>query len=290
MLDDLSLFVSIIQAGSLQKAAMQMNMPASTLSRRLQKLEAHLGCKLLNRSSRGITLTREGKNYFDQCQPLLAMLAQNIEDLHQNTTQPSGTIRVLAPINLSIFMANFWRDFLQNYPDISLVLQLNNRNDNFLQQGADLALRIGKQNDSGLIQKRLASVETGIVATQTYLNKHPKIKHPADLLRQHWLVAQPLSKIVLTNQQSGEVFKLNLSTARFQVNEISLCIALAKQHLGLTYVPKVLCQTELKKGQLINILPKWQMPKRDIYAVYNAQQQLPMRVRVLYDALADFFH
>ncbi len=144
-----------------------MNTPASTLSRRLQKLEAHLGCKLLNRSPRGIILTREGENY---------------------------------------------------------------------------------------------------------LNKHPKIRHPNDLLKHHWLVAQPLSKIVLTNQQSDEIVKLNISTARFQINEISLCIALAKQHLGLTYVPKVLCQTELKNGQLINILPRWQMPKRDIYALYGAQK------------------
>ncbi len=289
MLNNLSLFVSVIQAGSLQKAAMQMNMPASTLSRRLQKLEAHLGCKLINRSPRGITLTREGAIYFDKCQPLLATLTQNIEDIHQNTTQPSGTVRVLAPINLSIFMANFWRDFLISYPRINLILQLNNRNDNFLQQGADLALRIGKQNDSGLVQKRLANVETGIVATKAYLSSHPQIKHPGDLPKHHWLIAQPLSKMVLRHQHTNEIFKLNISTARFQVNEISLCIALAKQHLGLTYVPKTLCQTELEKGELVSILPRWKMPKRDIYALYSVQKQLPMRVRVLCDALVEFF-
>ncbi len=106
---------------------------------------------------------------------------------------------------------------------------------------------------------------------ENYLNKHHKIGHPNDLLKHHWLVAQPLSKIVLTNQQSDEVVKLNISTARFQVNEISLCIALAKQHLGLTYVPKWLCQAELKNGQLIYILPRRQMPKRDIYTLYGAQ-------------------
>ncbi|MBR0573243.1 MULTISPECIES: LysR family transcriptional regulator [Pasteurellaceae] len=289
MLNNLSLFVTIVKSGSFQKAATQMNIPTSTLTRRLQRLEASLDCKLLHRSSRGIKLTQEGETYFEKCQPILAMLEQNIQDIHQHTTQASGTVRVLAPINLSLFMANFWYDFLIKYPDIDLILQLNNCNDNLLEQGADLALRTGKQNNANLIQKRLATTPTCIVATKEYLQNNTPIHHPLDLQHHHWLVAQPLSNIVLTNEKTDERVHLTIPKARLQVNEVSLCIDLVKQNLGLSYVPEILCQTELKKGELIKLLPTWQIPERTIYVLWNEQKQLPKRVKVLVEELVAFF-
>ncbi len=292
MLNNLSLFVTIVQAGSLQKAARQVNIPAATLTRRLQKLEEKLGCKLLHRSPRGIKLTSEGEIYFDKCQSLIENLQQNIQDIQRNNNQAKGTVRVLAPINLSLLLKDFWSDFLAQYPDIHLILSLNNRNDNLLEQGADLALRVGKQQDSSLMQKRLASIPMCIVASKKYLQNHTIINCPDDLSYHHWLIAQPLSVIDLTHKNSDETVQLRLhnmsQNMRLQVNEISLCVALAKKGLGLTYVPKNQCQRELHTGELIRILTDWQLPSRDIYAVWNTQKYLPMRVRVLIDALKEF--
>lgn len=292
MLDDFSLFILIAQVGSLQQAAKQANIPAATLTRRLQKLEGKLGCKLLHRSPRGIRLTAEGEIYFDKCQSLIENLQQNIQDIQHNNNQSKGTVRVLAPINLSIVLADFWSDFLSQYPDINLVLSLNNRNDNLLEQGADLALRVGKQQDSNLIQKRLASVPMCIVASEKYLQNNPPIQCPNDLFQHHWLIAQPLSVIDLTDRESGKEVRIRLQNnnhrMRLQVNEISLCVSLAKQGLGLAYIPENQCQRELQNGGVIQVLPNWKLPSRDIYAVWNTQKYLPLRVRVLIDALADF--
>ncbi|MDP8033955.1 LysR family transcriptional regulator [Pasteurella atlantica] len=297
MLNDFYLFVLITEAGSFQQAAKQENIPAATLTRRLQKLEDKLGCKLLHRSPRGITLTAEGEIYLDKCQPLIEKLQQNIQDIQQNNNQTKGTVRVLAPINLSVVLADFWSDFLIQYPDINLILSLNNRNDNFLEQSADIALRVGKQKDSNLIQKHLATMPMCIVASEKYLQNNPRIQCPNDLLNHQWIASQPLSPIIdLAHKHNNEKTQISLhnivhnTNTRLQVNEIRLCVSLAKRGLGLTYVPEILCKKELQRGELVRILTEWQPPSRDIYAVWHTQKYLPIRVRVLIDALMDYFN
>ncbi len=260
MLNDFSLFITIVETGSLQKTAEKLSIPISTLSRRLQKLESKLNCKLLHRSTRGLKLTAEGEIYYQRCQPLIASLEQNIEEIHTQSKQTSGTIRILAPINLSLLYADFWSQFLTKYPDINLILSLSNHNENLLETGgADLALRVGEQKDSTLKQKRLASIATGIVASPQYLAKQPPINHPNELDNYDWLVAQPLSSFTLKNSVSDENVTIRLNKARLQVNEIRLCVALAKQGLGLCFLPLNQCQKELENGELVTVLTEWQL-------------------------------
>ncbi len=289
MLNDFSLFITIAETGSLHKTAEKLHIPISTLSRRLQKLENHLGCKLLHRSTNGLTLTVEGEIYYERCQPLISTLEQNIEEIHTQTNQTSGTIRVLAPINLALLYTDFWSQFLAKYPDVDLILSLNNHNDDLLETGgADLALRVGKQKDSSLKQKRLATTATSIVASPQYLAKQPVINHPNELYDYDWLVAQPLSRFTLTNSSTHENINIHLNKVRFQVNEIRLCIALATQGLGLCFVPMSQCKDELNKGKLVTVLPQWQTPSRDIYAIWQGQKHLPLRVQVLIEELISF--
>ncbi len=286
MLDDLKLFIAIVQAGSLNKAAAQSNISTATLTRRLQKLENHLDCRLLHRSPRGIRLTVEGETYLEHCQPLLTNLQQTLQDIHSDMTEPSGLVRVLAPTNLALMvLSDFWRDFLLRYPLIQLDLHLDNRNEDLLQQGADLALRVGEQRRSNYMQRHLAKVAMGIFASADYLARQPKITKPADLYTQEWLIARPLSCFTLT--KGDEQVEIRLQTHKIQVNEISLCVQLASQGLGLCYVPR-LYAPEVAKGKLHPVLPDWQPPIRNIYAVWQAQKRLPARVRVLVDELLVF--
>ncbi len=246
-----------------------------------------MGCRLLHRSPRGIRLTQEGETYFARCQPMLTTLQQTLQDIHSDMTEPSGLVRVLAPSNLAVtVLGDFWADFLQRYPLIQLDLRLNNRNDDLLQQGADLALRVGEQHQSSHIQRRLADVSMGIFAAPDYLAKQPTITNPDDLYRQTWLVAVPLWHFVLT--KGDEQVDIRLQNASMQVNEIGLCIKLASQGLGLCYVPSNLCMAEIADQKLQPVLPDWQPPTRTIYAVWQGQKQLPARVRALVDALAAF--
>ena len=287
MLDDLSLFATVVEAGSLNSAAQQRNIPAATLTRRLQKLEAHLGCKLLHRSTRGIQLTQEGRDYYERCQPLLAALQQTTQEIHTPLTEPVGVVRVLAPINLAVSsLHSFWTDFLHRYPAISLDLQLDNRNDNLLTQAADLALRIGNPGNPSYMQRRLGSVATAIVAAPAYLNAHPPIRQPQDLHTHAWLLALPLSTFTL--RRDHETVTIRIGQSRMRANEIRLCTQLASSGLGLAYLPCNQCADELADGRLVRVLPEWQTPIRDIYAVWPPQKALPARVRVMLDELAVF--
>ena len=288
MFDDMALFTAIVAAGSLNSAAQQHGIPAATLTRRLQKLENELGCKLLHRSTRGLTLTPEGTEYYERCTPLLAALQQTTQDIRANLTKPAGHVRVLAPISLTgVPRIDFWADFLQRYPDISLDLQLDNRNDNLLSQAADLALRVGKPNNPSYMQRRLGSVPTAIVASPDYLAKHAPINHPQDLYAHQWLLAHPLSTFTLSSH-NNEIHTIRIRKSRMQANEIRLCTHLAMRGLGLAYLPCNQCGAELTDGRLLRVLPEWQTPSRDIYAVWQPQKSLPARVRVLLDELADF--
>lgn len=292
MLDDLSLFITMVQAGSLSKAAQQRGIPAATLTRRLQKLEARLGCKLLHRNSRGLKLTQEGERYFERCRPLLAHLQQAVHDIHSDLTEPVGTVRILAPVNLAVStLADFWAEFMLQFPMLQLDLQLDNRNDNLFEQGADLALRVGKQHNPNYVQRRLARVATGVFASPDYLKRHPPIAHPDELLAHDWLVAIPLSRFTLTHHEESVTVHVQQASmrVRIQVNEVRLCIHLACQGMGLCYVPLSLCQSQVNNGDLVRVLPQWKTPTRDIYAVWQGQQQLPARVRVLVEALTEFF-
>ncbi|WP_066568591.1 LysR family transcriptional regulator [Snodgrassella sp. CFCC 13594] len=288
MLDDLDYFTHIVHAGSFNTAAQQIGTSAATLTRRLQKLEQVLGCKLIIRHARGIKLTPEGRRYYDACLPLLSALNQTTQDLHAHITQPAGKIRVLAPINLAVTpLAEFWPLFLQTYPDIELELILDNRNDKLLAQGADVALRAGHQADSTLIQKRLTSTATAIVAAPSYLSQHPKIIEPTQLKSHRWLVATPLNTI--TFQRGTETQHFSIPSGRFAANEIRLCVQLAASGLGLAYLPVLQCQAELASGLLQRVMTEWQSPPRHVYAVWPAQSILPARVRVLVDALTQYF-
>lgn len=288
MLDNLTLFVAIVEAGSLNKAAKQCNIPAATLTRKLQRLEVQLGCQLLHRSPRGLKLTQEGERYFSRCRPLLANLQQAVHDIHNDVTAPVGTVRMLAPINLAVStLADFWADFLQQFPMIQLDLQLDNRNDNLFEQGADLALRVGQQHNPNDIQRRLGCVQTSVLASPDYLAKQSPIVHPDHLLDHDWLIAVPLSQFSLT--RDNESITITIQRAKMQVNEARLCIELASRGLGLCYAPLSLCQSQLASGKLVRVLPQWQTPIRDIYAVWQGQKPLPARVRVLVEALVTFF-
>ena len=149
MLDELALFVSIVETGSLRAAAEKASVPPPTLTRRLQKLEQHLGCRLLHRSARRMTPTREGWQYYEQCRSLVHSLQQATERLDVTLNQVSGFIRILAPADLANEnLAPAWMSFLAQYPEIRLELELSNYTQDLIGSGADVAIRVGTQPDS----------------------------------------------------------------------------------------------------------------------------------------------
>ena len=270
MFDDLALFVSIVDHGSLQAAARHANLPAATLTRRLQKLEATLGCQLLLRSARSLKPTPEGLLYYEQCRPLLTALTQATATLDDDLNQIKGTLRVLAPLNLSRgLLGPAYASFMAAWPEIRLELSLSNRNEDVWRHGADLAIRVGQQDDPKLRQRRLGVIGIVLVASPAYLAERGAPAHPHDLETHRLLVASPIS------------------TWRFTSPDVELAASLAEAGQGLLYCPRTLCHAALEAGRLVRVLPEWRTPQRTIYAVWP-QQQLPRKVRALLEHLAEF--
>lgn len=289
MLDELALYVSIVEMGSLRAAAEKAAIPPSTLTRRLQKLEQHLGCRLLHRSARRMTPTSEGWQYYEQCRPLVHSLQQATAKLDITLHQVSGLIRVLAPADLANDnLAPAWMSFLTRYPQVQLELELNNYTQDLIGSGADVAIRVGAQPDSLLNMRKLGqSKEIVLVASPNYLAKHGTPESLDELRLCDLVVSAPLSTWALQHRQSGETVRWQ-PQGKFCVNGVYLALQAAQAGLGILFCPISLCHHSLRRGELIQVLPEWQGASREIYAVWSQQRYVPARVRALIEHLADF--
>lgn len=285
MLDDLALFVRIVETGSLRSAAAALEVPAATVTRRLQKLEHALGCQLLHRSARRMLPTQEGQKYYEQCRPLLLALQQTTQSLDANLNQLSGTVRVLAPINLANGpFRTFWSSFMLRYPAIRLELQLSNHNEDLLGTGADLAIRAGQQVDSSFGQRRLGAVRNVLTASPDYLRSCPALSVPDDLQQHRLIVAEPATQWRFVERTSAAVQTL-VPQGHFRVNEMQLAVHMASSGIGVLYCPATQVADALQSGHLVEVLPAWQAATRPIYAIWPQSRQMPARVRVLLDHL-----
>ncbi|TDR80211.1 LysR family transcriptional regulator [Paludibacterium purpuratum] len=287
MLDDLALFVCIVENGSLNAAAAKLDMPAATLTRRLQKLEQALGCRLLHRSARRLIPTGEGWQYFERCRPLLASLQQATASLDAELNRPAGTVRVLAPITLAgIMYRDAWASFLARYPEIQLELRLANEREDLLTQGADLALRVGELDDPLFGQRLLGWGHTTLVASPDYLARHPVLRAPNDLSGHTLLMAEPLTSWRLQHESSGERMTIQPDgPVRLRVNDMQLAIEMAVAGQGILYCPLRAAEAALADDRLRNPLPGWRGISLPVYALWPPQRTLPARVRVLLDHL-----
>lgn len=288
MLDDLALFMTIVEAGSLRSAAQRQGLPTATMTRRLQVLEEGLGYRLLNRGPKGLTLTPEGAQYYEQCRPLIDALRQATQRLDKTLSEIAGRIRVLAPVGLASGpLAPAWASFLQRYPDISLELELSSVRQDLVGTGADLAIRVGALQDSALTQRRLGSTSIILVASPSYLQNAPAPANIEQLLEHPLLVAEPIHKWVLRDPDTKAEVELQ-PKARCRVNEMRLAITFAEQGLGILLCPQVQCLGSLQSGALVKVMPEWTSDYRNIYAIWSQQKYLPARVRALVEHLAHY--
>ncbi|MEC5160803.1 MULTISPECIES: LysR family transcriptional regulator [unclassified Janthinobacterium] len=288
MLDDLALFVAIVEAGSLSAAAEKEAVPAATVTRRLQKLERKLGYQLLNRSARRMQPTAEGWQYYEQCRPLVHALRQATQRLDASLGALSGNIRLLAPVNFaSGLLTPALISFMRLYPEINLEMELSNQIQDLVGSGADLAIRIGALHDSTLMRRRLGNAGLVLVASPAYLAQAGAPDDVAALHGHALLVAEPLRHWRLRNPASGaeEVIE---PQARLRVNEMRLVVEMAEAGFGITLCPLLQCRDLIVAGTLVRLLPQWMPEPRNVYAVWAQQRYMPARVRAFLDHLVEF--
>lgn len=288
MLDDLQLFIHIVQQGGLSGAAGYLNLPPATVTRRLQKLEQQLGCKLLHRSARQCVLSQEGEIYYQAYADLVEQFEQTQRQLSEAQQHLRGKLKVLAPINISHgYLRPMWLGFCRDYPQIQLELVLANHREDLIKSKADLAIRVGPQPDSMLYQQKLGTIDKLLTAAPSYLESHGVPTHPSQL-KEHKLIGTTMwTKWQLThkeNAQMQEVFP------RFQsiFNDTEMTKHQTCDGQGISLLPLTEVQKELEQGNLIQVLPQWLGERRDVYLVWPSGQLLNEKAKCLRDYLRDF--
>lgn len=287
MLDDLKIFITAANKNSLTAAAQHLDMTIATVSRRISALEQKLGCELLHRSTKGLTLTPIGESYYQECAEFIDALDQRISNLDQTLNSLKGDLKILAPVNLgSGPLDEFWRDFVQQHPEIELNIELSNTVQDIRDTRADIALRSGQQPSSSLIQKRIGHIEPILVAS-------PKVSFllpsSIDALQQSPSIASNMFSDWLLMNHQGEYYPMNKEHQHIS-NDMNITLNLAKAGAGIALMPMSMVHGALATGELIRVLPEWRGQNREIFLVWPYRRSLSARAKLLRDELTQYLH
>ncbi|OYT87819.1 MAG: LysR family transcriptional regulator [Burkholderiales bacterium PBB6] len=287
---EMQAFVAVVDAGSFVRGADSLQMSKSVVSRLIGELEQRLGVRLLQRTTRRLSLTREGELFHERCRDLLSGVADAETEVNQHAGEVMGELRVSAPVTFGLMhLAPLWPRFMALHPHLMLDVTLADRLVDLVDEGFDLAVRIARMPSSSLISRRLAATRLVACASPEYLRRHPAIKHPADLADHavfaykllatgdHWHFDGPGGPVVV---------KVN---PRMRSNSGDSCCVAALQHQGVILQPSFLVGEHLASGALMEVLPAFKSTELGIYAVYPSRKQLAPKVRRLVDFLATSF-
>jgi DNA-binding transcriptional LysR family regulator len=257
------------------------------VTRQIAALEAHLGAKLMVRSTRRLALTPAGTAYLEKCRVILNLVESAESGIEDERHSPRGLIRLSLPLAFGLKkITPLLLDFTQRYPDVSLQLGYTDRRVHLIEDGIDLSIRITLRLASNDIARKLGEIHMHTIASPVYLARHGRPKHPTELLH-HECLAYTANGDSQTWQYLAADVPINIPIhARISANNGEALVAAAAQGLGITYQPDFITEDHLKTGKVEKILAEFQIPKLGIYALLPSNRQVPHRVRVLIDFLA----
>jgi DNA-binding transcriptional LysR family regulator len=283
----ISTFVEVAARGSMSAAARAEGVAPAMIGRRLDALEARLGMKLLQRTTRAIALTNEGASFLEDCQRILSELAEAEAAVSAGSARASGHLFISAPAGFGrAHVAPLIAPFLQAHPEIQITLDLTDRVVDLLAENVDLAIRIAERSDSNLIGVKLAANRRVVCASPDYLTLHGTPRTPADLQDHHCLTLGPRSA-----QQRGWLFRIGNReqtvkvTGTMACNDGSVLHQWAIEGHGLAWRSLWEVASDLESGRLVAVLPDFEASGSDIYAVFPQRRHLPLRLRTFVDHL-----
>ena len=289
-LDGIAAFARVVDSGSFSAAARRLNVSKSAISAHVQRLEERLGVRLLNRTTRRLSLTEAGAAYYRHCARILVEAEAAEQAASALQREPRGTLRISAPDSFGwMHVAPAVPTFLKRYPDIAIDIGLSPAYVNLVDEGLDLAIRIGALEDSALVVRKLASSRQVLCATPAYLKERGTPRYPDDLANHNCLCANLLSwgdEWRLADKR-GEV-RLTVS-GTFRSNNAEMLRAAALDGIGIAALPTWAVAEQLRSGVLRRVLTDWQAPVSTIYAVYPGNRLMSMKVRAFVDHLARCF-
>jgi DNA-binding transcriptional LysR family regulator len=286
-LTSLTAFVRVVDAGGFSAAGRKLNMSTTMVSNHVQALEERLGARLLNRTTRKVSLTEVGRAYYDRATQILADIEQADDIAGALQSTPRGTLRIYTATHIVPFVAPVVAEFLKSYPDVKVDLNMGERIIDIIDEGFDVAIRLTPPPDSSLIVRSLATWRHVLCCSPFYLEKHGRLQQLSELSEHNCLrhVLYPFGEewhfadrkgLPATVQVSGNLISNSGETLR----------RAALDGIGITLAPGFLIHDDLEEGRLVRLLPEYRPVELSMNAVYPHRHHLSAKVRTFIDMLA----
>lgn len=282
------LFVEIVRQGSLTAAARHLGLPKSTVSRKLSELEQRLGAKLMQRTTRKLSLTDVGAAFFEGASRAVRDLAEAEQAVIDSGERPRGTLRITAPSDLGPLLNWMVCEFLESHPEVDIFLDLTNRYVDLVAEGYDLALRGGRLEDSSYIARPVFGAQLELYASPAYLDRAGRPTSVDELAKHRCVVfgTDPAASWNLTNPSEtvrvsvrGRIFAQDFATLR----------RAAKFGFGIALLPNFLTRPDVHVGELERVLPEYSSKSKGLYLVYPSRELLPAKTRAFISHLGASF-
>jgi DNA-binding transcriptional LysR family regulator len=292
MLRDVAVFVEVAKAQSFSKASIALNLPKSTVSRRIADFEHQAGLRLFTRSARKVALTQEGENFYLECRRLVEAADAAYEQLLSAKHRPHGLLRVAATPDFGLRMIAGLPNLCAQYPELRLQFDFTTRKVDPNVDSFDVAIYIGVPPDSSLSARRLANFTRGTYAAPSYLKASAPIVKPADISLHHQCILQTRNHDVgvqttwcLTNGTEHVDVEAH---GAMSLNSIRVIKQLAIGGAGLALLPHSMCVDDVESGRLVRVLMDWNASAIPIYAL-TPSRVMPAKTRVFLDFVASIF-
>lgn len=286
-LNQIVIFAKVAQTESFAGAARELSLPKSTVSRKLSDLERHLGARLIQRTTRKLSLTDAGRSYYEYALRIVDEIAAAERAISELQEAPRGLLRITVPIGFR-FLGCMVARFLARYPEVEVALSCTDRVVHLVEEGFDLAIRAGHLEDSSLVAKLLGHERWLLVASPTYLQTIGSLERPEDLERCRTIVffGGRIERTTWTLTRGGASHQVGLDS-RLVVNDIDMVNEATLAGLGVGMLPASRCVEDIRMKRLVRVLPDWHMPAVPIHIVYPSSRHLSPKVRAFVDHMSE---
>jgi DNA-binding transcriptional LysR family regulator len=284
-------FVTVVSRGSFTRAADVLDTSPANVTRYVNELEAHLGTRLLNRTSRKLSLTEGGETLYARCKSILDDVAETEGLVSSASVEPRGRLRINAPVSFGILhLAPLWPEFMRKYPRVELDVSLIDRVVDIVEEGYDLAIRISRAGSTSHAARKLATSRNTLCASPAYLARYGYPAAPADLV-EHRCIGYAYAATgnewqLIDSERKTHAVKVNY---HMHTNNGDTARAAALAGQGVIWQPTFLIGSDLRAGTLIQLLPDYRLPDIDVLALYPSRRHLSAKIRAVVDFLVDAF-
>lgn len=286
LLEAMQVFISVVDSGSFSESARRLGLSQPSISRQLNRLEDHLGVRLLQRTTRRLSVTEVGQVYYEKARQIQRSVFEAHQSIRGYRETPSGTLRISAPYTWTdAIITPYIGEFLQLYPEINLDIECNDSFQDIIEDRLDVVIRVGEPKTSSLIAVPFADIEMVACASPAYIKKYGTPKTPKDLQNHNSIVFEHYRQIQVTDASGIHAITL---TGNISTNTVTVMQSAVHQSIGVTVLPDLLIHRLLDSGKLVNLLPSATIQLKDLpisklFALYTNRKYLPAKVRVFLD-------